>query len=91
MCSILYIYDGKWRIIGSMPNWNRDEWPLPTFFRNDLLLGTVLVRFSDDDLVRPAEEHRYKGGDYQFTDEDSTSGSKAVEIRLRQKFNISES
>jgi hypothetical protein len=90
-CGVLYIYEGKWQIIGDMPNWNRDEWPLPTFFRNDLLLGPVLVRFYDDDLVRPAEEQPYKGGDFEFTDEDSTSGSKAVEIRLRQKLNISES
>jgi hypothetical protein len=89
-CSILNLYDGKWKIIGRIQDWSREKWPLPVFYRNDLLVGTVLIRFSDDDLVTPLQELRYKGGDIALSDENSTSGSGAVEIRLRQKLNISE-
>jgi hypothetical protein len=90
MCSILYLYQGKWAVIGQIPNWRRENWPLPLFYRNDLLQGPVLVRFADDNLVSPIEEMPFKGGDIQLTDEHGTSGSKAIEIMLRQRLNISE-
>jgi hypothetical protein len=89
-CSVLYIHDGKWQIIGKVSNWKRESWPLPVFYRHDLLRGTVLVRFSDENLITPIEETSYQGGDIKLTDEDSTAGSLAVEIMLRQKLNISE-
>jgi hypothetical protein len=89
MCSILYIYNGKWQIIGNMPNWNRDEWPLPIFYRDDLLRGTVLIRY--DDNLEEIDEIPYFGGDVALTDRQSVAGSLAVEIMLRQKLSIGES
>jgi hypothetical protein len=91
MCSILCIYEGKWPIIGKIPNWKREDWPLPLFYRDDLLRGPVLVQFADDDLANPIDEMPFRGGDIQLTDVHGTAGSLAVEIMLRQKLNISES
>jgi hypothetical protein len=52
-CSILYIYKGHWKIVGKISNWRREDWPLPVFFRHDLVQGIVIEKFSDDDLVSP--------------------------------------
>jgi hypothetical protein len=87
-CSILQLLSNSWPIIGEIPNWRREDWPLPIFFRNDLLRGTVLIRY--DDNLDEIEQIPYVGGDFPLTDEQIFSGSEAVEIRLRQKLNISE-
>jgi hypothetical protein len=89
-CSLLDLYSGKWKIVGKISDWKRENWPLPVFFRDDLLAGTVLIRFSDENLVSPIEEITYGGGDILLADRDRTSGSGAVAVRLRQKLNISE-
>ena len=87
-CSALYLHDGRWQIIGSIKNWTRKNWPLPIFYRDDLLQGIVLIRY--DDNLDEIEEIPYAGGDMPLTDKQRTAGSLAVEIMLRQKLNISE-
>jgi hypothetical protein len=76
--------------MGNISDWKREDWPLPVFFRHDLLRGMVIETFQDDDLVSPVEIIPYRGGDISLTDEEKTCGSLAVEIMLRQKLNISE-
>jgi hypothetical protein len=85
-CSALYLHDGRWQIVGSIKNWARKDWPLPIFYRHDLLRGTVLVRY--DDNLEEIEEIPYSGGDVALTDRQSTAGALAVEIMLRQKLKI---
>jgi Immunity protein 26 len=85
-CSALYLHDGRWQLVGIVSNWKREDWPLPLFYRDDLLQGTVLVQY--DDNLDVAEEFRYSGGDVKLTDRQSIAGSLAVEIMIRQKCNI---
>lgn len=87
-CSALYLHEGRWQIAGSIKNWSRNDWPLPIFYRDDLLRGTVLVRY--DDNLEEIDEIPYSGGDVALTDRQSVAGSLAVEIMLRQRLNISE-
>jgi hypothetical protein len=87
-CSALYLHDGRWQILGNIKDWAKKDWPLPVFYRNDLLQGTVLVRY--DDNLEEIDESPYSGGDVPLTDKQSIAGSLAVEIMLRQKLNIRE-
>jgi hypothetical protein len=87
-CSALYLHDGRWPILGNIKDWAKKDWPLPVFYRNDLLQGTVLVRY--DDNLEEIDESPYSGGDVPLTDKQSIAGSLAVEIMLRQKLNIRE-
>jgi hypothetical protein len=88
LCSVLYLRDGNWPIIGRLQNWVRDEWPLPVFYRDDLLRGTVLVQY--DDNLEEIEEVPYTGGDVKLVDKQRFSGSEAVKIRPRQFFGINQ-
>jgi hypothetical protein len=87
-CSALYLHDGRWQIAGSIKDWSRDDWPLPVFYRDDLLRGTVLIRY--DDNLEEIDEIPYYGGDVALTDRQSVAGALAVEIMLRQRLNIGE-
>src|SRR5487761_1007991 len=46
----LGLIDGTWPIISDSTAWNRHNWPVPAFSRQDELTKTAwLVRYSDDD------------------------------------------
>lgn len=32
-CSDLGLVTGEWQVIGHLPNWNREDWPIPKFIR----------------------------------------------------------
>jgi hypothetical protein len=85
-CSALFIHDKRWKVIGKLGNYTRARWPLPVFFRDDLLQGTVLVYY--DDELNLVNEEPYPGGDQKLADRQMVSGAEAVEIVLRQAFGI---
>lgn len=78
----LGLIDGKWPICGTLPNWNRSEWPIPDFVRRDPLgyLKPVLVRYADDNPNRVEAE--YVVEDDIGLAADSISGYGAVEVKL---------
>jgi hypothetical protein len=46
----LYLIEGSWPILGSLPDWKREEWPIPLFLHRESLTDRVWrVRYADDD------------------------------------------
>lgn len=78
----LGLINKEWPVIGSVPNWNRSEWPMPDFVRRDPLgkMKARLVRYSDDDPSCRKVECPIEDDSGLATD--SLSGYGAVEVRL---------
>ena len=78
----LGLVNGEWPIWGRVPEWNRSEWPMPTFVRKDPLgrKKPVLVRYSDIDPSH-VESESSTADDCKFAP-DSMSGYGSVEIKL---------
>jgi hypothetical protein len=49
----LGLFDGSWPVLGSVPDWRRDDWPVPAFRRVDVVSGAVRRVIYDD--ANPAE------------------------------------
>ena len=50
----LYLIDGKWPIVGHIPDWDRTKWPMPRFvLRDPLVARAVLITYAEDN---PAQE-----------------------------------
>jgi hypothetical protein len=81
----LGLYDGSWKVMGMLPNWNREEWPMPD--RMTRSNGWFyLVRYSDTNpnktiLVQSVPE------DDPSLETDQMRGSGAVEIVLNKELN----
>src|SRR5262245_62731168 len=53
----LRLITGQWKVIGTVPNWHRAEWPMPNFVRRDPISGKAwLIRYSDVDPVHSVSE-----------------------------------
>jgi len=81
----LGIVKGEWPVVGTVPNWDRSNWPMPEFVRrDDLSRKAWLVRYSDDDPNRIEAEDPT---DFDSKlGRDSLSGYGAVEIILTKLF-----
>jgi hypothetical protein len=66
--SALDIYTGEWLVIGPVPNFKREEWPLPDFYEEDWLNHTYWrVRLDESDLAHLTERERIVApGDLQL-------------------------
>ncbi len=80
----LGLINGEWKICGKLPDWNRDEWPIPLYVRkSDLSKKAWIVQYSDLDPLQVVKETR--------TDYDSDLppaslyGYGAVEIHLSKR------
>ena len=77
----LGLIDGEWAIIGHDPNWSRDEWPLPAFYRVDEDARKAWkVTYSD--TLELVKDVRVKFEEAEGKLRDFLAGSGAVEIRL---------
>jgi len=46
----LCLVEGKWRVVGTLPKWNRAEWTMPDFVRREAFSERAwIVRYSDID------------------------------------------
>jgi hypothetical protein len=83
----LGLLKGRWKVLGSFPNWDRTKWPVPLFARTESILGLCeLVEYSDSTLKEarsvpcsPRKASRYP--------EDGLSGYGALEIGLTSSLN----
>ena len=76
----LHLFDGSWPVIGRLPNWKREEWPIPYFKREHGSPSGVLVRYTDD-LLKWAEVKRCPGG-MEGYEHDGAIGAGIVVNRL---------
>jgi hypothetical protein len=79
----LHLIDGKWPILGRLPEWQRESWPMPMFTRSPPFLNHAYhVRYSDVDPGCVVSEAKVPLGGFMF-DEDGGYGAGAVEIEMR--------
>ena len=79
----LHLYDGKWKTLGQVPDWDRSNWPLPLFLKRDPLgrLPDQVVCYDEDDLSRPGIWER-RDSIPQGIPTDGLMGAGYVEIAL---------
>jgi len=80
----LGLVEGTWKIIGKLIEWDRSQWPMPSFVRRDPLgrLKPQLVRYSDKDPAQVEAVDVVESGAGLITD--SLFGSGAIEITMAQ-------
>jgi hypothetical protein len=78
----LGLMNGEWPIKGTIPGWERSQWPMPEFVKRDPLRKKkpVLVRYSDVDPACVEAEILLSGEDQ--LEADLLSGYGSVEIKL---------
>ena len=79
----LGLLNGEWKIIGELPNWDRDAWPMPDFVRRDPVGKRAWrVRRSDTD---PSKIDSEEPVSFETNlPPNTSSGYGAVEIKLTQ-------
>lgn len=77
----LSLRNGEWPVIGEIPEWRREEWPMPDFVRrDDISKKAWRVRYSDDDVCEVISEQPEP---FDSTlERDSLFGAGAVELLL---------
>lgn len=81
----LYLIDKSWPIIGCLPTWRREEWPMPSFVRRDELSGKAWrVEYADDNPNEVIAEE-ILATDSGGLGRDSLLGAGAVEIVLTNR------
>jgi Immunity protein 26 len=73
----------KWPIIGKLPNWDRNLWPLSCFYRIDRITNRAwIIKYSEEDLAREESRTLNQGDDLPNLPRDGLPGDGAVEIGL---------
>lgn len=87
----LGLFDGSWPVIGQLRPWNREDWPLPLFYRDEYKYlpppdpdakRIFLIKYSDDDPAKLLWERRVPEIPPDALS-DGLSGSGFVESYLR--------
>jgi hypothetical protein len=74
---------GRWPIIGALPGWRREEWPMPAFGRDEQLSGRYLrVEYADDDPNSRPCEIEVSREEFERLPEDGLAGFGFIEARL---------
>jgi hypothetical protein len=83
-CSDLGLLKCEWPLAGQLRNWNRDDWPLPPLYREDMEAKKAWLSYYDNDNMEFIREESIEYGKAQYTkySYDRLMGYGAVEIRL---------
>jgi hypothetical protein len=74
---------GKWPVVGALPGWLREEWPMPAFGRHEELTGRYLrVEYADDDPNSRPREVEVSREEFEHLPEDGMAGFGFIEARL---------
>lgn len=74
---------GKWPVIGSLPEWRREGWPMPAFGRHEELTGRYLrVEYADEDPNSRPREVEISREEFEHLPEDGLAGFGFTEARL---------
>jgi Immunity protein 26 len=74
---------GKWPLIGHLPGWRREQWPMPAFGRHEELTGRYLrVEYADDDPNSRPREVEISRDEFEHLPEDGLAGFGFTEARL---------
>lgn len=79
----LNLIRGKWQVLGALPGWRREEWPMPAFGRHEALTGRYLrVEYADDDPNSRPREVEITRHEFERLAEDGLAGFGFIETRL---------
>lgn len=73
---------GDWRVVGRVPEWNREEWPFPPLARVDEKANKAWLSYYDEESLSVLEEIPISPTVAEKYPYDRTMGFGAVEIRL---------
>lgn len=79
----LGLLNGEWPIIGKMPDWDRNDWKMPAFYRQEPIDGLFFrVEYPDDDPLGIPTERRVSGDEIEGLDKDGSHGYKSMSALL---------
>lgn len=79
----LGLRNGSWPILGTLRDWNPEEWSPPGFIRHEELSGrTFRVHYDETDPAIPLRQEQVRLGDVQGEPEDGSMGHIFVQQRL---------
>jgi hypothetical protein len=85
----LGLLDGTWSVVGKLPGWRRDEWPMPAFGHRDLLTGGYLRITYSEDGGQEVDRRPISVEEFETLPDDGLAGSGYVEtllaIRLEER------
>jgi hypothetical protein len=87
----LGIINGEWPLIDTVPDWNRDMWPLPVFGRLSELSGRAFRVTYDDRLRSRSEVEAADPDEVAILPVDMLAGSAAAERRLSRLLGLTPS
>lgn len=72
--------NARWAIIGRVPGWNRDMWPMPVFGRYEELTGRWFeMHYSDRDLSAPRSQRQVAATQAERLPHDGMAGAGFME------------
>ena len=78
----LYLVNGKWSVLGQLPDFQRSAWPFPDFVRSEeIARRSWIVRYADDDPGRVVAEVPVAFGGSSL-EPDTLFGAGAMEVTL---------
>ena len=85
MFSSMYITNGKWPIIGQIPNWCAKTWSVPIFVRQDAvtLEYAMLVNYANDQIDKVISEEPCLYQEHKHLPKDGLYGAAGVEMLLQ--------
>lgn len=84
----LGIKTGNWPIIGVLPSWDRNAWPVPAFVRKDVVSGRVQkIVYADEDPSKVVSEVLSNEGEVKHLPRDGLWGAGAIEAYLSHVLN----
>ncbi|MEP7379587.1 MAG: immunity 26/phosphotriesterase HocA family protein [Chloroflexota bacterium] len=79
----LRLLDGAWPLIGQVPGWDRNAWPMPVFERHEELTGRWFqVFYHEDDPAKLLGERQFVPASAERGPQDGLMGAGFVEQRL---------
>ncbi len=76
----LGLTQSKWPVVGSVPGWDRHDWPMPVFVRYEELTGrSFRVFYDDNDPNKVVREEQIDPGAGEQGPKDGLLGAGAVE------------
>jgi len=77
----LSLLDKTWPIVGQLPFWRREEWPMPPFVRRDELAKRAWrVQYADNDANRVVAEEPLNCPNISELERDAVLGAGSAEI-----------
>lgn len=76
------VVDSLWPVVGTMPNWHREEWPVPKFAFTDPLTGRKYLRTFDDNDPRKLIAQDRVPDDYVFTENKDGSRGHLIAAKV---------